>query len=135
MEDTTSNLITTGIDLMIVSLILGMIVSLLSIISTYSASLSAEEAEAEILREYREYNQYDSKIVYAQDVISAILRYRGEPIVSVKDGMTKTWSLVSTPCDYTTAALVGQFDQTKQYNAVLVRDASNQVIRIEFTAR
>lgn len=135
MEDTTSNLITTGVDLLVVSILLSVIVGMLSVISTYSASLSAEEAEVEALREYREFNQYDSKVVYAQDVISAILRYRGEPVVSVMDGATKTWNLASAPCEYTTAAIAEQFSQTKQYNAVLVRNASNQVVRIEFTAR
>lgn len=93
-----------------------------------------EEYTVESLAEYREYNRYDDTILWSQDVISAILQYRGQPAlkVSYKTGSTVTYNLNTVKDRYTNQYLSTQFNVSAKFHSYKQLDASGTVVQLNF---
>lgn len=135
MGDTLADWIATGVDLGISAAILVCIVTVLNMAYKGNVALSRQQAISDSLWEYREYNQFDNTVVYPQDVVSAIFRYRGEPAIKVFSSKgSYTWTQNSKPCEWTTAAINNLIDQTKVYSARVEKNSSGQIVSIVFVA-
>lgn len=104
----------------------------------------SSQAYIESMKDYREWNSWDQKIVYAPDVISAILEYRGDPILEINEkgaSAANSWKRSDSYKQYTAnntkdsdiSAIYTAFeDSTKKYIAVLERNANGAVSTIHF---
>lgn len=155
MEGPISDWLTTGIDTLVVSVLIVGFVSVLMLGSQASEVIVNQNDLMAELAEYREYNQYDGTIVYPQDVISAIYRYRGDPFVTVSSANGKyMWATgsgstevtgegayvwVNNPaqplCGWNTSAISALIDQTVMYDAAVMRGVAGDIIGYEFRAR
>lgn len=155
MEGPIADWLTTGIDTLIVSVLLVGFISVLNMGSKASEVIANQNDLMVELAEYREYNQYDGTIVYPQDVISAIYRYRGEPFVTVSsakgrylwavgngsesDASASGYVWVNNPvdplCAWNTSAISALIDQTVMYDAAVMRGVAGDIIGYEFRAR
>lgn len=129
-------------------LIAGIMIMLLSkqMIQAQSVAQREQEHQAQItaMKEYREWNSWDEKLVYAPDVISAILEYRGDPVVEINvkgANASNDWKRSKSYKKYTTANtkdtdianIYTEFeDSTKRYKASLERNANGAVVIIHF---
>lgn len=66
--------------------------------------ISKQEANKVLMREYREYNGYNDKAVYAQDVVSLVMKKRGEPAIQIVSGGVQTSYWCSDTNIYNTLA-------------------------------
>lgn len=155
MEGPIGDWLTTGIDTLVVSVLIVGFISVLMLGNQASEVISNQNDLVAELAEYREYNQYDGTVVYPQDVISAIYRYRGEPFVtvasskgnymwaagsgSVTNSGVNAYTWVNDPnnplCGWNTAAISALIDQTVMYDAAVVRGVAGDIIGYEFRAR
>jgi len=136
MEGPIADWLTTGIDTLIVSVLMVGFIAILNMGYKASEVITSQNDLTSELAEYREYNQFDGTVVYPQDVISAIYRYRGVPYVTVVSaGGNYTWSETSAPCPWNTAAISALIDQTVMYDAAVVRGVAGDIIGYEFKGR
>ncbi len=135
MEGAVAEWITTGVDVLIVSVLLVGFLSVLNMGNTISEAVTQQNDLVNDLSEYREWNQYDNTTVYPEDVLSAIYRYRGEPIITVQSSRGNyTWSRTSAPCAWNTAAITALIDQTRMYQAEVVRGTNGDITGYQFRA-
>jgi len=136
MDGPIADAFTGGVDLFVCGGVIVGIVLLLASINMGNAEIAEQQAMQQTIAEYREYNQYDGKVVYAQDVVSAILMNRGDPEVRVRIGSNVyAWTETSSPCEWSTVAITNLIDQTRMYDAGIVRNANGAIVAYEFKAR
>lgn len=136
MEGPIADWLTTGIDTLIVSVLMVGFIAILNMGYKASEVITSQNDLTSELAEYREYNQFDGTVVYPQDVISAIYRYRGVPYVTVVSaGGNYTWSETSAPCPWNTVAISALIDQTVMYDAAVVRGVAGDIVGYEFKGR
>lgn len=136
MEGAVADSITNGIDLLIVGVFIVGFVAVLGLSINASEVITNQNDLAAELAEYREYNQFDGTIVYPQDVVSAIYRYRGDPYITVSSSKGNyTWSVKSKPCEWNTAKITELIDQEKMYDATVIRGVAGDIVGYEFKAR
>ncbi|WP_294156215.1 hypothetical protein [uncultured Clostridium sp.] len=118
-------LIIYSVELTICGLIL-FYVAILSGVGRKASEIQQKGADAvEVLAEYREYNVYDNTILWSQDVISAILKYRGLPEVNVtykNGGRTVQYTMNTSADNYTNEYLNKQFEVSSKFLSTLKRD-------------
>lgn len=110
-------------------------------------SVANEESMNELMADFRQYQAYDGTVVMPQDVVSMIMKSRGEPYADVYDlnnTNRKVWcsskalrDLYSLPTDsstYDTEAVGNAIKQNVQYMCEIKRGASGEVHGIIFKA-
>lgn len=136
MEEATTSGFVIGIELIINAIIIAGFVVIMSQAQKGFDTISEQQAMTDELREYRVHNQYDGTVVYPQDIISAIYRYRGTPAVYVLSSKGAwQWTETNAPCEWNTAAIAELMDQTVMYDAALVLGANGEVIAYEFKSK
>lgn len=93
-----------AVELMVTAIIIVYANNLNSIRKEFANNQQNEVNAIEISKEYRVYNRYDNTIIYAQDMVSALLEFRGEPhcrVITIDD---------KTHDYYTTAKYPGKKD-------------------------
>lgn len=136
MNETVADAFTTGVDWVINAAVLVALVGIMTLSTKASQAINEQQVINDELRMYREYNQYDNTIVYPQDVVSAVYRYRGIPVVRVSSSKGNyQWTETTSPCPWTTVAISSLIDQTKMYDAVIVWGLNGEVAAYEFKAR
>lgn len=110
------------------------------------AQLQQQQDSVERIREFREYNSYNNKTVYCQDVVSIILKTRGEPYIQVVDGTNNYyWQAnsaiavsksipVQNQTAYSSTAILTVLKLNKVYTANLILGDNQEVIGIQFVA-
>ena len=97
-----------------------------------------------VMTEYRQWNQWDQRLVYAPDVISAILQYRGDPDVAINDpGATdseygdevKRYTKDNTRDSDINRIYLEFEDSTKQYISLIEKDVNGAVKCIHFVPK
>lgn len=125
--------ILTGVNNIMTGVVLVGTVVMLGTVQILSSALSDQQAVRLDMQEYTEYNQYDFTHVYAQDVSTAILQYRGFPTVKVScDGTTKTWSEAFKATPYTAVEVNNAVRQDVIYDADIERNGNGEVIAVWF---
>lgn len=133
MEEVLSSWFMTAIDVVISSSIIVSIVVVLTMSSGLNEKITEQQAMTAQMEDYREHNQFDGTVVYPQDIVSAIYRYRGSPAVYVSsDKGHYEWTEGSAPCPWNTAAISNLIDQTKMYDASLVYGGNGEVVAYQF---
>lgn len=84
-----------AIGLILGAFILSIMVGYLYIGRNINNEISRQEGNRVMMQEYREYNGFNNKVVYSQDIVSLVLKERGEVGVRVLRGT----SLLSYWCD------------------------------------
>lgn len=136
MNDVVADLISQGVDLLITAVILSSIVTMMTASQNLNARISEQQAIHSEIVEYRQHNAFDNTEVYAQDVITAIMKYRGIPYVTVKiGGANFTWSSSSKSTNYSVSAIAEKITSDKIYKASLVRSVNGEVVGYEFVAK
>lgn len=104
----------------------------------------ANQATIQTMQEYRKWNSWDSKVVYAPDVVSAILEFRGDPKVQIDNPLSEDknkWDENNIIKVYTTtnttdsdlASIYTRFeDSTQKYVAQIERNANGEVSCLHF---
>lgn len=139
MDSIFSDLFENGVDAAISAVVLLMLVSVLSVVSTYNSAISKQDASVERMKEYREFAPYENTTVLASDIVSALYRYRGQPQVTVTytdasgATVTTTWTSATPSTQYTTSYIYSRIDQSKTYQAVITYDANGAPWKITFT--
>lgn len=137
MNDIIADIVSQGVDMLISAIILSSICTMLMTSQNLNIKINEQQAIQQELIEYRKHNQFDNTEVYAQDIISAIMKYRGSPTVAVSfpSGDTYTWSLTFNSTPYSTTAISAIITSDYAYTANLVYDASHSVVTgYEFVA-
>jgi len=134
--------ITDSINLWLSIIIAGIILNIWAISGSVSREYSRyQQSELDaiaVVKEYREWNVYDNTQVYAQDIATAILKYRGKPEVFVDTDLTVAvvwglkWDMATAPTQYTATIISGQLPVNAIYISTIVKDANGSVIRLEF---
>ena len=133
MNETIVEWLTTGIELLLTSLLIVGLISVGSASQSLNSKVLEQQAMGAELKAYREHNQFDNTHVYQQDIISAIFKGRGSPGVYVKSSKGDyVWTLSNTPCDYTTAEISLRIDPAVLYDSALRRGMNGEVIAYEF---
>ena len=136
MNDVIVDLISQGVDYLLTAVIISSIVTMMATAQNINSEVTEQQAIHEEIMEYRKHNQFNDKEVYAQDVISAIMKYRGLPYVRVKIGSnTYTWSTREQATNYSASAVDDIVTSDYIYDADLVVDPSGVVIGYEFVAK
>lgn len=132
MSEVLSDWIAVAVDLAITSAIVSAILLCFSTATTLNVAVSEQQAISSNIKEYAIHNEFDNRHVYAQDVISAILKHRGSPVVRVISSKgTYEWNSRGGS-DYTLASVNQKVDSTVVYDATLVKSANGEVIAYEF---
>ncbi len=141
MTDIIADAISQGVDLLVTAVILSAIVSMLSTATTVNAKVNEQQAMNQQLVEWREHNQYNGTVVYAQDVMSAILEFRGNPYVRVTftdipaPNNVVLWRVgVTDSSEYTYTKVAAKLSSTYMYKAELDIDDTGVVVGYNFTA-
>lgn len=115
-----------------------MIISLLFLsskqIETYKEEKSNQRAT---LSEYREFNKYsEGNTIGGQDVVSAIMHYRGVPIIEVSGAhCTETFDTDTRSSHYTQNYLMNAIPAEIMYNTEIEYDDNEQISKLVFTER
>ena len=97
-----------------------------------------------VMEEYRQWNQWDQRLVYAPDVLSAILQYRGDPDVAINEAGSddtdwgdeiKRYTVDNTKDSDINSIYLEFEDSTKQYIAMLEKDVNGAVSCIHFVPK
>lgn len=135
MNDIIADLISQGVDLLITAVILSSIITMMASAQQLNGEINEQQAIHAEITEYRQHNQFDNTEVYAQDIISAIMKYRGMPYVTVKFAdATYTWSGSVQATNYSASAISNKISSDYTYSANLVYDVGGVVIGYEFVA-
>ena len=135
MNDIIADLISQGVDLLITAVILSSIITTMASAQQLNGEINEQQAIHAEITEYRQHNQFDNTEVYAQDIISAIMKYRGTPYVTVKFAdATYTWSGSVQATNYSASAISNKISSDYTYSANLVYDVGGVVIGYEFVA-
>lgn len=135
MNDIIADLISQGVDLLITAVILSSIITMMASAQQLNGEINEQQAIHAEITEYRQHNQFDNTEVYAQDIISAIMKYRGTPYVTVKFAdATYTWSGSVQATNYSASAISNKINSDYTYSANLVYDVGGVVIGYEFVA-
>lgn len=96
----------------------------------------------QVMQEKRQWNRWDTKLVYSPDIVSAILEFRGTPIVEINNPISNdpySWGSkigkydTENTKDSDIAQIYTDFqDSTKQYISVLEKDVNGAVEKVHF---
>lgn len=106
--------------------------------TAYQEADRNNKTAAATMREVREFNSYNDNELKSQDVISAVLQYRGQPElwIDTAKGNTTTWGMKYTLdtqlSEYDVETLTAKFDIEDTYVGELVKDDNGSIERIEF---
>lgn len=126
-----------------------LIVMGINVQSGISSNMAQQQDMLLVAQEYRTYNRYDETVIYAQDMVSALLEFRGQPtcIVKTSDGGTYTYyptfgvdgAPTSPISDYSTEELQSRFITARDnaaasetYKCSLVKDENGDVSEVRF---
>ena len=88
------------------------------------------------MEEYREHNGYDHTVVYSSDIVSAILKSKGDLEIKVNaTSGTYTWNRNYKATNYTAAEINTVLDNTKLYDSEITYGGNDEVIGYEFTEK
>lgn len=136
MGDTLVDVFAQGIDAFITAMIVSFMVLMIAQQQSMAAVVQENHINALQMQEYREYNAYQTKHVYAADIISLILKKKGYPTIEVRTaaGSTLTWSLSVTSVPYNVDRLYQSidpryiYDSTVEYEDTINRQGVKKLI-------
>ena len=132
MNDIIADFISQGVDFIVVAVILSSVVTMMSAVRQINDKVNEEQAVQMEIQEYREHSAFNATEVRGPDIVSAIMKYRGTPVITVKIGSTVyTWSVSQAPCTYTITN-VSNLIQAGTYSANLIYSSNGEVIAYEF---
>ena len=133
MGDTIVDWFTTGVNTVMQSGVLYGAIGMLSVATMFGWRISEEQAVRAEIQAFNEYNEYDFTHVYATDVISTIVRYRGElKVVVNSDKGTCTWD-VDTPLDqFSIADIESKIQSDVVYDSDLMKNPNGAILGISF---
>lgn len=96
-----------------------------------------KDNQRQILAEYREFNKYsDGNKIGGQDVVSAIMHYRGNPIIKVSGShLNKNFDLDTQSSYYTQKYLMNSIPAEAMYDTSIEYDENEQISALVFIER
>ena len=136
MNDTVADMYAMAVDCFITAIIVGSIALAMYNITKLNAKVSEDEATAVHLQEYARHNQFDNALVYPQDIVSTVMKYRGTMEIEVQSSLgKKEWSedVQSTP--YEVDEVTKAIDQTVVFNSSLIEGLNGEVTGYRFVQK
>ena len=133
MPDIIVDWFINGINMILQSILILALLGLLSQMTVLNSHISEEQAMAAEIREYNEYNEYDFTHVYSADIVSTIMRYKGDPYVEVHSGKGDcVWSLTTQTTEYTASLIENAIQTDVVYDSEVIKAPSGNVIGLVF---
>lgn len=132
-----SDSVKLAVDVLIACIIVSALLVVKLVSSRIMAEVDKEHATAADVAEYRVQRMYDGSDCYAQDIVSLVLEYQGEPAVVVhpKTGTAMEWSSRTYYTALTSAAISASLVQNSVYACTLVYDANGSLVRYDFVEK
>lgn len=124
-----------GVGLLVTAALLSGLVLTMSLNRQFHEKQLESQIVASDIKEHRKNMFYNNTTVYQQDVVSMILRYKGERKVVVKldNGNIHEWSLTEKASDYKVSAVSTLLPKDSLYNSNLIYGPNlREVIGYEF---
>ena len=123
-----------AINVVLLAAMLVSFVSVMSITTQLNSRIDEQNIQALRLEEYKKYNQYDNTHVYAQDVITAIFQYRGQPAVKVSTPAgPMIWARNNAASEYTTTAIMNLINMDTIYDSNIDYGNNGEVVSVVFS--
>ena len=131
-----SESVNMAVDVMVACVLVVCLLLVGSLSKSIMRAVDNERAAKESVMEFRASYAYENQECYAQDIVSLILEYQGDPAVFVKTdtGTTYSWSVRegSFATKITASAISNKLDPTSVYFCTLEHDASGGLIAYHF---
>ena len=136
MDNTTSDTVILGVDMALIASVLWSLLLVVSLFTAFTIKVDEQETTRIRLEEYREHNGYDHTVVYSSDIVSAILKSKGDLEIKVNaTSGTYTWNRNYKATNYTAAEINTVLDNTKLYDSEITYGGNDEVIGYEFTEK
>ncbi len=133
MNDAIYDAIALAVECFLAAILIMAISNFLSVADTLNQTIAEQEADSATMQEYRIHNQYDNTHVYSQDIVSAVLKYRGDIKINVSSSKgTVEWSGSTQSTVYMPEEVTVVIDQNVVYDSTLVKGVNGDVIGYSF---
>lgn len=136
MNETVADTFKLGIGVALASIIIWGVLILLTNLQSVNATLAEQQRFNREYDEYREFCAYDDTEVRAQDIVTAVMTYKGTVAVYVYNNGVMSpdymWNTSNQSTAYSTTSILSVLDQNKMYQASLQKGYNGEVQGIHF---
>lgn len=134
MIDSIVDMFKIAISVCIAAALIFLVVVSFDKIQQVNAAVSELHRFNEEYSEIREFNSYDNKDVRPQDIVSAVMTYKGEIGIYVWNNGSQEycWNSTTKSTPYNTVAILSVLDQSKTYRATIWRGYNGEVEGLHF---
>ena len=127
-----------AVEALIWGMFIFVLLDVLNITQSANVKMSQQQGIQMELREYRKYNQYNGTDIHAQDVASAIMEFRGEPVVVVSyvngsgNYAEVSWKFNSAANMYNTSTIDSYLKYNKMYSSSIIKGDNGEIVALKF---
>lgn len=141
MTEEVADTFKLGINILLSAMVISGMGICMTNLQTANANIAEQQRFTQEYKEYREFSAYDDKTVRPQDIVTAVMTYKGDVGVYVWNSNTSNyqykWDRDDSPgnpnaTEYTATAILKVLNQTKAYSAQLQRGYNGEVTGIYF---
>ena len=145
MNENISDAFKLGINIVLSSIVIWGIGVLLMNLQHVNSAIAEQQRFNQEYQEYREFSAYDNKDVRPQDIVTAVMLYKGDVGVYVKNNPAAAnyeykWDRNDVPGNknatgYTSTSILSVLNQSSMYHATIGRGYNGEVTGLYFVKK